>query len=244
MNRLRPEILRLVKVDGNGDLLEAKILKKLSHPAVVDLIEVFSSPSYHLLVMDFCPGDQLWSLVHCNPGGLPEQISCILFKQVVEVVKYLHEEGVTHNDIKDENIIVEREDLRIKIVDFGSAVEEDGTLTRIYCGSETYTSPEVLAGKRFARMPQEIWSLGVLLWVLVFGENPFENVVAAEECKLTFPKRQAPVSEDCKTLLSSILTKEVSARPCIFEITCSPWLQQLQSWRHLLPKLSWESNVS
>jgi len=230
------------QVDENGDLLEAKILKKLSHPAVVDLIELFSSPSYFLLLMDFCRGEQLWTLVHCNPGGLPQPISCVLFKQVVEAVKYMHEQGVTHNDIKDENIIVEREDLRIKIIDFGSAVEEDGALTRIYCGSETYTSPEVLAGKRFARVPQEIWSLGVLLWVLVYGENPFENVVAAEECKLTFPKRQEAVSEDCKTLLSSILTKEVLARPSISELTSSSWLQQPQPWCHLVPKLSWESN--
>ena len=150
MNRLRPTIVRLLKVDGKGELLEAKILKRLSHPAVVDLIEVlnnkharvlnnssqnvrtssyqqqiqsqqqlrsnsqqqfyirlfsvlpqnhhtgvflkqpppiffqvFSSRSYFLLVMAFCLGDQLWSLVHCNPGGLPEPISCILFKQVL-----------------------------------------------------------------------------------------------------------------------------------------------------------------
>jgi len=230
------------QVDGNGNLLEAKILKKLSHPAIVDVKELFSSPYYFLIVMDFCTGEQLWTLVNCNPAGLPHPISCVIFKQVVEAMKYMHEQGVTHNDIKDENIIVEREDLRIKIIDFGSAVEEDGALTRIYCGSETYTSPEVLAGKRFARVPQEIWSLGVLLWVLVYGENPFENVVAAEECKLTFPKRQEAVSEDCKTLLSSILTKEVLARPSISELNSSSWLQQPQPWRHLLPKLLWESN--
>ena len=109
---------QLIKVDGNGDLLEAKILKKLSHPAVVDVIEVlnmsqygktpyqifytlhhiffqlFSSPSYFLLVMDFCPGEQLWNLVHCNPGGLPQPISCVLFKQVfIKTITQSNEDG-------------------------------------------------------------------------------------------------------------------------------------------------------
>jgi len=227
------------QVDKNGELLEAKVLKKLSHPAIVSIIEVFSSPGYFLLVMEVCPGDQLWSLVHCN-SGLPEPITWFLFKQVVQAVGYMHIQGVTHNDIKDENIIVQRQDLMIKIIDFGSAVEEDGALTRIYCGSETYTSPEVLAGKRFLRSPQEIWSLGILLWVMLFGENPFENVVAAEECNLIFPKNEALVSEGCKVLLSSILTKEVSSRPSISELSSSPWLQSAQGWHDLLSKLSWE----
>jgi serine/threonine protein kinase len=76
------------------------------------------------------------------------------------------------------------------------------TIRRTYCGSETYTSPEVLAGKRFSRIPQEvapilqspfaqIWSLGVLLWVMVYGQNPFENVVEAEQCHLNFPTHVA-----------------------------------------------------
>ena len=91
---------------------------------------------------------------------------------------YLHQHSVTHNDLKDENIIVSK-DLQVKLVDFGSATIDDGEKTRyvasldksiwlkthllrIYCGSEPFTSPEAATGGRFFRISQEIWSLGVM----------------------------------------------------------------------------------
>ena len=94
-------------------------------------------------------------------------------------MSHLHALGIVHGDIKDENIMVDTADLRVNIIDLGSAAREDGGRTRsvcgvdieadllrvlssLYCGSETYSSPEVLAGGRYWRIPQEIWSLGVL----------------------------------------------------------------------------------
>ena len=78
--------------------------------------------------------------------------------------------------------------LNIKLVDFGSAQYDDSELTGVFCGSETFSSPQVLAGRRFLRGPQEVWACGVLLFVMVVGVNPFENVVEAEEGILKFPE--------------------------------------------------------
>ena len=69
----------------------------------------------------------------------------------------------------------------------GSAQLDDGLATSEYCGSETFSSPQVLAGRRYTRVPQEIWAAGVLLFVIVLGVNPFDNVVSAEEGVLQFP---------------------------------------------------------
>ena len=78
--------------------------------------------------------------------------------------------------------------MKAKIVDFGSAEYDDGEKTSNYCGSETYSSPEVLSGARYLRVPQEVWSLGVLLYVMVVGVHPFDNVVRTEECNFLLPE--------------------------------------------------------
>ena len=93
----------------------------------------------------------------------------------------------------------------MKYIEFsGSAQLDDRQPTSEYCGSETFSSPQVLSGKRYLRVPQEVWACGVLLFVMVFGVNPFDNVVAAEEGVLNFPT--APIlSEVWFTSLSDVL---------------------------------------
>jgi len=170
---------------SEGTITEAAILMKLSHKNIVKVLGLYENGSYYQMVMQRCPGITLFDLVELNTC-IQEDIARIIYTQVLTAVAYLHENSIVHNDIKDENVIVTNK-LEVTIIDFGSAAVDDGEKTRIYCGSETYTSPEVLSGKSFHRVGQEIWSLGVLLFVMVYGQNPFANVVKAEECILNFP---------------------------------------------------------
>lgn len=204
-----------------GTIAEAKILMNMSHQNIVKVEGLYQNSCYYQLIMERCPGITLFMLVELN-HHLQENSARLIFRQVLDAIGYLHEKNIVHNDIKDENIIVTTE-LKVTIIDFGSATFDDGEKTRIYCGSETYTSPEVLSGARFNRVGQEIWSLGVLLFVMVYGENPFANVVKAEECILHFPT-SIQVSMTCMQLLSSVLTKDVAARPGVKKMAGNEWV--------------------
>jgi len=205
----------------NGSVVEAQLLMRISHKNILKVYALYQNSDYYLMVTELCSGVTLFDLVELNQT-LEENLARRIFRQVLDAVLYLHRNGIVHNDIKDENIIVNTE-IKVTIIDFGSACLDTGEKTRTYCGSETYTSPEVLSGSSFYRVGQEIWSLGILLFVMVYGQNPFENVVKAEECILIFPSHP-PVSKMCRHLVSSVLTRRVSDRPSVDMMYQSDWI--------------------
>jgi len=220
-----------------GSIAEAEILMKLSHDNILRVKGLFQNDNYYQLIMERCSGVTLFDLIDLN-HHMEENLARIVYTQVLDAVFYLHEKQIVHNDIKDENIMVGR-DFKVTIIDFGSASVDDGQKTRTYCGSETYTSPEVLSGARYYRVDQEVWSLGVLLYVMVYGENPFENVVKAEECILKFPT-SIYVSRICRKLLSSMLTKETSSRPRVEGIFDFEWIKDKNDNKKYLFSIKFE----
>ena len=106
---------------------------------------------------------------------------------MVSAVSYLHSLNIVHRDIKDENIIV-NENFQIKLIDFGAtAYMEKGKLFGTFCGTLEYCSPEVLMGNKYSGPELEMWSLGVTLYTLVFGENPFFDVDETVQCVMKPP---------------------------------------------------------
>jgi len=208
-----------------GSVVEAQLLMRISHKNILKVYSLYQNSHYYLMVMEMCSGVTLFDLIELN-HHLEENVARIIFRQVLDAVLYLHSNGIVHNDIKDENIIVNTE-LKVTIIDFGSACMDTGEKTRIYCGSETYTSPEVISGSSFYRVGQEIWSLGILLFVMVYGQNPFDNVVKAEECILIFPSLP-PVSQMCRHLVSSVLTRKVTDRPSVLMMYQWDWVTAVE----------------
>jgi len=205
----------------NDTLIEAEILLKLDHENIVKGFNVYQNEEYFLIVMEHCSGRLLFDVIE-QETRFSEIDAHHIFTQICSAISYLHQQRIVHGDIKDENIIL-GDEMQAKIVDFGSAENDDGNKTSNYCGSETYSSPEVLSGRKFYRIPQEIWSLGVLLFVMVVGSNPFENVVKAEECLLSFPA--IPIlTQDCRDLISSIVIKDVSKRLTLKQIQNHAWV--------------------
>lgn len=205
--------------DPSGEPRELNILAKIRHQNLPEVFGVFENESYYQLILQKCDGITLWELIDRNKL-LAENITYIVFKQVLDCISYLHSHKILHNDLKDENVMV-AEDLNIKIIDFGSATPDDGTKTLKYCGSEAYTSPEVLAGKKYCRKIQEIWSLGVLLYVMMLGEPPFQDVVRAQVCNLIIPNN---ISKDGDQLLREILKKNPEERLQISQIVNHNWM--------------------
>uniref|UniRef100_A0A672FC74 non-specific serine/threonine protein kinase n=1 Tax=Salarias fasciatus TaxID=181472 RepID=A0A672FC74_SALFA len=157
---------------------EIAILTRVQHHNIVKVLEVFENGRYFQMVMEK-HGDvlDLFEFIDLQPR-LDEPLGSYIFRQLVATVFYLRSKNILHRDIKDENIIIDKS-FHIRLIDFGSAaMMAPGKLFHTFCGTLEYCSPEcdhvVLC--RYEGPELEMWSLGVLLYTLLFGENPFCDV--------------------------------------------------------------------
>ncbi|XP_069069757.1 PAS domain-containing serine/threonine-protein kinase isoform X6 [Pleurodeles waltl] len=212
---------------------EIAILTRLQHPNIVTVLDVFENTNFFQLVMEqHGNGLDLFEFIDHQPS-LDESLMSYIFRQLVAAVGYLHSKHIVHRDIKDENVVI-AEDFTIKLVDFGSAAYmEPGKLFYTFCGTIEYCAPEVLLGNPYQGPELEMWALGVTLFTLVFGENPFCEV---EETLDAVLKPPFLVSSDLMDLISSLLHPEPLERLTLKELVADPWVLQPVN----LGKYSWE----
>ncbi|KAG0658865.1 hypothetical protein C6P45_002061 [Maudiozyma exigua] len=146
----------------------------------------------------------------------------LIFKQVVSGIRHLHKQGIVHRDIKDENVIVDSEGF-VKIIDFGSATYVRSGPFDVFVGTIDYAAPEVLSGDPYEGKPQDIWAIGILLYTIIFKENPFYNIDEILEGDLKISQNDE-ISPECVNLIKKILNRNVQKRPVIEEIYEDPWL--------------------
>ncbi|KAG9062048.1 hypothetical protein KI688_006770 [Linnemannia hyalina] len=148
----------------------------------------------------------------------------VIFKQIVECVHYLNSRGICHRDIKDENIVIDN-DFRVKLIDFGSAViipKPQGKLFDRFYGTINYASPEILKGEKYRAESAEIWSLGILLYTILYGEVPFNDPVQAISGSYIPPRVKS--SGECLHLLNWMLAKKPEQRATIEDVAKHPWI--------------------
>ncbi|KAL1560338.1 CBL-interacting serine/threonine-protein kinase 12 [Salvia divinorum] len=160
---------------------EISILRRVRHPNIVQLFEVMATKTKIYFVMEYVKGGELFSKV--AKGRLKEDVGRKYFQQLISAVAFCHARGVYHRDLKPENVLLDEEG-NLKVSDFGlSAISEqinqDG-LFHTFCGTPAYVAPEVLARKGYNGEKVDIWSCGVVLFVLMSGYLPFhdKNVMA------------------------------------------------------------------
>lgn len=203
--------------------LEVSLLTTLSHPNIVHVLDVFENAGYFQMVMErHGAGMDLFEFIDRSPR-LDEPLASYIFRQVVSALVYLHGLRILHRDIKDENIILD-EHFRVKLIDFGSAafMAPDRYFTT-FCGTMEYCSPEVLQGDRYAGPELEMWALGVTLYTLIFGENPFFDV---EETVSGVLKPPCATSSALWELISWLLTPDPKRRCTLTEAECHVWTTQ------------------
>lgn len=192
------------------------------HPNIMRIIDYFEDPNYYYLetpIFGDPPAIDLFDYIEVRKDMSEAECQSI-FKQIVSSIYHLHKSGIVHRDIKDENIIVDEHGI-IKLIDFGSASYVKLGPFDVFVGTIDYASPEVLRGEKYEGKAQDIWALGILLYTMIYKENPFYNVDEIMEGDLRVPY---VVSEASLKLIRKILVREVSGRPSITDIAEDEWL--------------------
>ncbi|XP_030071698.1 PAS domain-containing serine/threonine-protein kinase isoform X2 [Microcaecilia unicolor] len=202
---------------------EIAILTRLQHPNIIKVLDVFENKDFFQLVMEkHGSGLDLFEFIDHQPI-LDEPLASYIYRQLVAAMGYLRSRNILHRDIKDENVII-AEDFSIKLVDFGSATYlELGKIFYTFCGTIEYCAPEVLLGNPYHGPELEMWALGVTLYTLIFGENPFCEVEETLEAVLKPP---FSVSEELLDLISGLLLPEPEQRMILEELLKDPWVIQ------------------
>lgn len=209
---------------------EISIMSRLHHPHIVRLFEVMATKTKIYFVLEFAKGGELFTKV--AKGRFSEDLSRRYFQQLVSAIGYCHSRGVFHRDLKPENLLLD-ENWNLKVTDFGlSALTEqirpDGLLHTL-CGTPAYVAPEILAKKGYEGAKVDIWSCGIVLFVLNAGYLPFNDpnlmVMYRKIYKGEFrcPKWTSP---DLKRLLCRLLDTNPDTRITVDEIINDPWFRK------------------
>lgn len=229
---------------------ELAMLSQLEHPNIVRMYECFREQKRLLLVLEHCAGGELYEFVarvwrtspHVEEAavGLPEHQSQALFRQMLRAVSYIHSRHMVHRDIKTENFLIleplgEKRDIFLKLCDFGSTAiltnECPRSLEKV--GTPSYTAPEVYRNLG-ASYAADVWSLGVVLFMLITGTNPFrrtgrepqqvllQRIVQGEIDKKTHIWHE--LSETSREFVLALIVVDESQRPTCREALCHQWL--------------------
>ncbi|RMZ55173.1 hypothetical protein APUTEX25_005451, partial [Auxenochlorella protothecoides] len=198
---------------------EVAALRRLRHPHAVTLLGVLSSPSTLYMVMELVAGGDLYDRI-AGEGPLKEAEARRLFCQLLSALGACHAAGVFHRDIKPENVLL-TEGGDAKLADFGlGCVAGAQDLLRTACGTMQYTAPEVLRDKGYHGGPSDLWSLGVVLFVMLTGELPFDadTPLALMQCIAAADYSLPPtVSAAAAATLRAMLCPDPAARAGIEE---------------------------
>jgi len=207
-------------VDMQRALREIDILMKLSHPSIISLHQVIHHKDKLFIVMDYVHGTDLMSYIQSN-NGLSEKEAQRCFRQIVSALQYCHARGVIHRDVKPKNILVDMQG-NLKLIDFGmSNWIEEGKLRSTFCGTPAFASPEIILGIKYTGPQVDVWSTGVVLYLMVTGRYPFENV--AEVLASNYRNPDDKISPECQELIRSMLVVEPEKRATLAQVTQHPW---------------------
>ncbi|KAJ6915280.1 hypothetical protein NC651_017315 [Populus alba x Populus x berolinensis] len=218
-----------VKKEGMMEQIqrEISVMRLVRHPNIVELKEVMATKTKIFFVMEYVRGGELFAKV--AKGRLKEEAARKYFQQLISAIDYCHSRGVYHRDLKPENLLLD-EDENLKISDFGlSALPEqfrqDGLL-HTQCGTPAYVAPEVLRKKGYDGSKADIWSCGVILYVLLAGFLPFQDENVMKMYRKVFKAEyQFPpwFSTDSKRLISRLLVADPEKRITIPAIMRNHW---------------------
>ncbi|ORX82370.1 kinase-like protein [Anaeromyces robustus] len=255
---VRSNILRSSWMRDNNTLIPSEIhillylTKYYPFEGIQRILDYWQDEIYYYFVMDSDHDIDLFEYIDNFEIDIPTARE--IFLQVVKIVHHLHSHGIVHMDIKDENIIINKETKKVKLIDFGSSsYYEDGKIFKYFVSSGDYSAPETFTNK-YEGPPQDIWSLGVLLYTIVFKRVPFEvkpstttttnllptscssqrissgsssgkrKSITMNYNEISFPENFEENNPELYELIKLMLNKDYKKRPNIKVVLEHPWL--------------------
>ncbi|XP_075995511.1 SNF-related serine/threonine-protein kinase-like [Genypterus blacodes] len=208
---------------------EVRCMKLVQHPNVVRLYEVIDTATKLYLILELGDGGDMYDCIMKRDGGLSEEVAKCYFAQIVHAISYCHQLHVVHRDLKPENVVFFEKQGIVKLTDFGFSNRfQPGKTLNTSCGSLAYSAPEILLGDEYDAPAVDIWSLGVILFMLVCGQPPFQETNDSEtltmimDCKYTVPPH---ISHACSDLIGRMLQRDPKKRASLEQIEIHQWLQ-------------------
>ncbi|CAR25679.1 ZYRO0A05544p [Zygosaccharomyces rouxii] len=217
----------LAKSDMQGRIeREISYLRLLRHPHIIKLYDVIKSKDEIIMVIEYA-GNELFDYI-VQRDKMSEEEARRFFQQIISAVEYCHRHKIVHRDLKPENLLLD-EHLNVKIADFGlSNIMTDGNFLKTSCGSPNYAAPEVISGKLYAGPEVDVWSSGVILYVMLCRRLPFDDESIPVLFKnisngvYTLPKF---LSEGAAGLIKRMLIVNPLNRISILEIMQDDWFK-------------------
>ncbi|XP_023315509.1 uncharacterized protein LOC106652366 isoform X1 [Trichogramma pretiosum] len=229
------KIVKIIKARDRQQVKdEMKIMNILRHPKLLRLTAAFESQREIIMVTEYISGGELFERVVADDFTLTEKDSIIFMRQICDGVKYMHENNIVHLDLKPENIMCHtRTSHRIKLIDFGLAqILKPGEDTRVHLGTPEFIPPEIINYDPIG-LESDMWSVGVICYVLLSGLSPFmgdnnhetfANIVRAD---YDFDDEAFDaISEDAKDFISNLLQKKKELRMSAQTCLSHSWLAQ------------------
>ncbi|GAU88561.1 hypothetical protein RvY_01242 [Ramazzottius varieornatus] len=204
---------------------EVQIMKQLDHPNIIKLYQVMETKNMLYLVCEYASKGEIFDHI-ATYGRIPENAARRIFWQILAAVEYCHQKNIVHRDLKAENLLLDA-NMNIKLADFGfSNYFSPGKQLSTWCGSPPYAAPEVFQGRKYSGPQTDIWSLGVVLYVLTTGSLPFDaSTLQSLRDRVLSGRFRIPffMTSDCEHLIRHMLVLDPSRRFTIEQIKQHSW---------------------
>lgn len=211
---------------------EITILKRIQHPNIIRLYECFETKEKIYMQMEYVDGGELFDRI-VNLGYYGEDDAREIAKNILSAVAYLHQHNIVHRDLKPENLLMASKDEKapVKLADFGlSTVADNDQMLKTSCGTLTYVAPEILKGEKYGK-PVDLWSTGVITYILLSGYPPFYGKDDAALLDVTLSGRfqyHSPdwdsISDSAKDFIKKLIEVDPEKRSTAAQALQHPWI--------------------
>jgi len=220
--------------DEKEILNEIEILKKLDHPKILKVVDFYSTLKKYYIITEYCHEGELFNEI-IKVGKFDEGQAAFIINQILKAITYCHKMNIIHRDIKPENIMITNREkngcLQVKLIDFGTAkIFEKGHQENKYVGSSYYMAPEIIKRKYDEKC--DLWSIGVIMYILLTGRPPFDgnddDEILENVKKGVFDKSSYPyplLSSQSKDLIDKLLQYDPKKRISADQAIEHPWFK-------------------